>query len=125
MAAHPDDTDLRGALAYALASTGQFTAAIEQYRFMLDREPMPSVLTNLAMLLVRTGNADEARQRLERASALAPEHANTAFALAELLARQRRRDEAFRQFRQAARLSGRRSGRVPASSTATGAASSS
>ena len=114
IATYPDDPDLRGAFAYALAATGQFVSAIREYRTLLDMQPDTApALTNLALLLVKTGNPDEARQCLERASALAPEHANTAFAFAELLAQQKRTDEAFHQYRRAATLFERKIGAEP------------
>ena len=104
-AAYPDDPGVRGALAYAFASTGQVVRAIEQYRVLLDTQPNTvAALTNLAVLLIKTGNQDEARQHLERAALLAPTHANTAFAFAELLGEQNRTDEAFQQYRRAAVL---------------------
>ena len=104
-AAYPDNGDLRGALAYALAASGDFAGGIEQYRALLRNDPdAVPVLTNLAFLLAKTGSVDEALKHLERAGRLAPDHANTAFALAELLAFRKRKDEAFNQYRQAARL---------------------
>jgi len=114
-AAYPDDPGVRGALAYALASTGQVVPAIQHYRILLDSQPdTVAALTNLALLLIRTGNPDEARQHLQRAALLAPTHANTAFVLAELLGQQKRTDEAFREYRRAAVLFRQKIGPHPA-----------
>jgi predicted TPR repeat methyltransferase len=105
VAACPGDPDLREALAYALAATGQTIPAIEQYRALLEAQPdRAQSLTNLAFLLMWTGNLDEARERLERASELAPQNAATAFALAELLDKQGLGEEAFHHYRRAAVL---------------------
>ena len=115
VAAWPDNADLRGALAYALAATGRFGLAIEQYRVLLDVRPdTVPVLTNLALLLIKTGAHDEALSLLERASRLDPRHANTEFALGGLLAGQMRKGEAFRHYRRAALLFQQKIGPAPA-----------
>src|SRR5690606_21600490 len=86
-------------------------AAILQYREMLAVEPEAvPIMTNLAILLARIDKTDEARDLLQRASELAPEHANTAYSLAELLDRLGRKEEAFAQFRRAAALYDRQIG---------------
>ena len=111
---YPYNPDLRGALAYALASSGNIVPAIEQYRVLLEMRPdAVPVITNLAFLLINTGNLDEARHRLLRASELAPQHANSAFALAELLQMQKRSAEAFHHYRRAALLFQRKIGPNP------------
>ena len=96
----PADPGVRGALAYALASTGQISSAIEQYRNLSEMQPdTVAVITNLAFLLLQTGKLDEARELLERAANLAPGHANTVFALAELLGRQKQQNNVGEQSR--------------------------
>jgi predicted TPR repeat methyltransferase len=98
----PDDMSVRAALAYALAATGDLTGAIAHYREILQRQPQAvALLTNLAVLLMRVGEAEEARDLLLRASSLAPEHANTAYTLGELFEHQKRRDQAFHHYRRA------------------------
>lgn len=111
IAEHPEEVTLRTALAYALAATGNIAAAIAQYREMLRREPnSPPLLTNLAVLLLRVGKGDEARELLLRAAELAPEHANTAYTLGELFEQQKQREQAFHHYRRAALLYGRQIG---------------
>lgn len=52
----PAEVPLRVALAYALATTGDGPAAIDEYRILLKREPNTApLLTNLAVLLVGEG----------------------------------------------------------------------
>jgi predicted TPR repeat methyltransferase len=114
VAAHPDHQPLRTALAYALAATGHFGAAVDQYRTLLQREPAsPGLMTNLSLLLLKTGQTDEASAWLLKAAELAPEHANTAYTLGELFEQQRRRDQAFHHYRRAVVLYSRQIGARP------------
>jgi predicted TPR repeat methyltransferase len=99
------DLRLRAAFAYALATTGHVGAAVEQYRAMLEIEPQSApLMCNLAVLLIGLGARDEARTLLERAAAIDPGHADTAYTLGELNDRQKRQAEAFHHFRRAVRL---------------------
>ena len=100
----PDDPGLRAALGYALAATGHVGQAVVHYRAALEREPGSAALrTNLAVLLVNLGQRDDARRLLEEALDLAPEHPNTVYMHAELLARDDR-ERAFEGYRRAIRL---------------------
>ncbi len=114
VAEHPGNAPLRASLAYALGGTGAFAAAADQYRRLLKDDPQSVALrTNLAVLLLRTGGADEARELLTEASRIDPEHANTAFTLGELWEQQKRRDQAFHHYRRAAMLYSRQIGANP------------
>jgi predicted TPR repeat methyltransferase len=112
--AHSEDVALRAALAYALAATGSIGAAIGEYRALLHGEPTSvPLMTNLAVLLLKIGQTDEARDWLLQAADRAPDHANTAFTLGELFDRQKRPDQAFHHYRRAAVLYGRQLGAQP------------
>lgn len=104
LARHPDHTGVRAALAYAQASTGQVAEAVEHYRILLSlqRDSAP-LRTNLAVLLLQLQRSAEARALLEQALALAPNHPNTAYVLAELLSRENR-EHAFKLYWKAIRL---------------------
>jgi predicted TPR repeat methyltransferase len=114
-ALHPSEVPLRFALAYALATTGDTAAAVEEYRALLRQEPdSAQLLTNLAVLLIGAGGADdEAQQLLLRASEVAPAHADAAYSLAELLEKRKRTHEAFQHYRRAVTLYTRRIGDRP------------
>ena len=111
---HPGDVSLGAALAYALASTGAVGPAIAQYRRLLQHEPNSApLLTNLAVLLIQAEDREAARQMLLRASDLAPEHANTAYTLGELLEKMNQPDQAFKHYRRAVALYSRQIGPNP------------
>lgn len=103
--AFPDDVALGAAYAYALAATGDTEPAIKQYRQLLQREPSSApLMTNLAVLLIKSDDSDAAEELLMRARELAPEHTNTAYMLGELLSSQGKGEQAHREFSRAIAL---------------------
>lgn len=115
--AHPSDPTLRNGLAYALAATGDLRGAARQYRTLLESHPDSApLLANLGILYLKTGELDQAHALLLKAAVRAPDHANTAFSLGELLDRKRLNDQAFHYYRRAAMLFERQIGPNPDSS---------
>jgi putative PEP-CTERM system TPR-repeat lipoprotein len=74
LGAHPEDLQTRRIWADICAKDGRLAEASEQYAELVRREPKnPSVQNNLAWILSRLGQADEALAHARAAVALAPE----------------------------------------------------
>jgi tetratricopeptide (TPR) repeat protein len=120
VAAHPGNVSLRDALAYALAAIDDLPAAIEQYSILVQQRPDSApFLTNLALVLIRSGQRGPARGLLERATELDPENPNAAYTLAQFLNDNREVEEAHRHYRRAVRLFPKKIGAKPGPDKAT------
>jgi tetratricopeptide (TPR) repeat protein len=72
LARAPSDPSLRRSYASALAANRQYAAAIEQYTWLFDRRPGPSLLTERAYVRQRTGDENGAERDLQSSLALLP-----------------------------------------------------
>jgi tetratricopeptide (TPR) repeat protein len=72
LARAPSDPSLRRSYASALAADRQYAAAIEQYTWLFDRRPGPSLLTERAYARQRGGDESGAERDLQHSLALLP-----------------------------------------------------
>lgn len=76
VAIKPDHVPARYGAAIARASAGQLAAAETDLRALVAERPdLPDALASLGTVLAKTGRAGEARQYLERALQIQPDHA--------------------------------------------------
>jgi len=85
-------------LAASLARTGEFAEAETHFRTVIEMEPSTQAYTGLGMVQWQQGRADEATASLRSAIQLDPKNAAAHEALAQVLQRLGRKDEALREF---------------------------
>ncbi len=97
-----DDTNSRRGLANHLVDVGQLEDGLEQYKKVLQLDPLDvGTQLKLGELLAANGRTDEAKAAFERAQQLAPEEPDVAERYGRALLHMGQRDEALRALTQA------------------------
>jgi tetratricopeptide (TPR) repeat protein len=99
VAAAPDDTTARHALATSLARLGRTVEALEQLEIVVEQRPQSGVAHyNLGTMYSQGGDPERAVEHFRRALELAPDLADARFNLALLLEQQGQLEEALEQY---------------------------
>ena len=105
----PERTGLAEGLALRLAQAGQMDAALRAFEIGLaavdEREPRSSLLYNSSLVLLQTGQTEEAESRLAEAVELRPDFLEARENLAGLLSSLGRFEEGWAHYREAIRQS--------------------
>ncbi len=80
---YPNVAEVRSNLAAALAGSGRYADAIEQYQRALETKPDPAVRLNLALAYYKTANFPRAAEELQKVRAAQPANTQALLLLAD------------------------------------------